>query len=156
MQANLSMTLNGRVTELVIDASDMLVDVIREKLGLIGTKIGCREGECGACTILIDGDPINACLVPALKAQGRTIATIEGLGTPEDPHPIQVAFAEQGAIQCGYCTPGFVMMGITLLENNADPIYEDIQEAMAGNFCRCGAYKRIVQAIQKVSRQNRE
>lgn len=153
MQTRLSMIVNGKAISMEIHPSDMLVDVLRETLGLIGTKIGCREGECGACTILLDGKPVNSCMIPALKAQNRTVTTIEGLGTLEHPHPLQVAFAEEGAVQCGYCTPGFVMSAVALLVHTPHPSHEDILDAMAGNLCRCASYQRIVRAIQKVSGQ---
>jgi aerobic-type carbon monoxide dehydrogenase small subunit (CoxS/CutS family) len=125
--------------------------VLRERLGLTGTKIGCREGECGACTILLDGRPLNSCMVPALRAQGRKVTTIEGLGNLEAPHLLQAAFAEEGAVQCGYCTPGFVLAAAALLDRNPEPSEVEIRKALAGNLCRCGTYPRVIKAIQNVS-----
>ena len=153
MEVELYLTVNGEAYSLDIHPSEMLADTLRERLGLIGTKIGCREGECGACTILLDGEPLNACIVPALKAQNRNILTIEGIGTLEDPHPLQVAFAEGGAVQCGYCTPGVVVAAYALLRRNPDPDRDEILKALAGNLCRCASYQRVVQAIQVVSSQ---
>jgi carbon-monoxide dehydrogenase small subunit len=153
MEVELNLMVNGEVHSLSIHPSEMLADTLRERLGLIGTKIGCREGECGACTILLDGEPVNACIVPTLKAQNRSILTVEGIGTPEKPHPLQVAFAEEGAVQCGYCTPGVVVAAFALLSRKPDPDRDEILEALAGNLCRCASYQRIVQAIQVVRSQ---
>jgi carbon-monoxide dehydrogenase small subunit len=143
----LSFIVNGRPIELEADTSAMLVDVLREEVGLVGTKIGCREGECGACTVLLDGEPINSCLLPALKVQGRHVLTIEGLGTVDNPHPLQVAFAAEGAVQCGYCTPGMIMSAAALLARTPHPTDEDIRLALAGNLCRCTGYSKIIRAI---------
>lgn len=147
------MIVNGKEIVVDIDPAAMLVDVLREDLKLLGTKIGCREGECGACTIIMDGKAVNSCLVPALKAQGRNILTIEGIGTHNQPHELQVALAEGGAIQCGYCTPGIVMSAYALLQNNPDLSEQQIREAISGNLCRCTGYTRIIDAIKKVSEQ---
>jgi aerobic-type carbon monoxide dehydrogenase small subunit (CoxS/CutS family) len=147
----LTFTLNNRLVHLEIDPSAMLVDVLREDLGLTGTKIGCREGECGACTVLMNGMPVNSCLLPVLKAQNCHITTIEGLGTVANPHPLQVALAEHGAIQCGYCTPGIVMSAAALLARTPHPTDEDIRLALAGNLCRCTGYSKIIQAIRLVA-----
>lgn len=153
MQVDLTLTVNGVRHSLGIHPSEMLADVLREQLGLIGTKLGCREGECGACTVLLDGEPVNSCIVPALKAQDRKVTTIEGIGSLDQPHPLQVAFAEEGAVQCGYCTPGVLMSTVALLESDPQPEYDQILEALAGNLCRCASYQRVVQAIQKASGQ---
>jgi aerobic-type carbon monoxide dehydrogenase small subunit (CoxS/CutS family) len=147
----LEMTVNGKAVVLEVDGLRSLVDVLREELGLIGTKIGCREGECGACTILLEGQAVNSCLIPAMKAHGCQIVTIEGLGCVEAPHPVQKAIAEAGGVQCGYCTPGFVLTAAALLETNPQPTVEEINEALAGNLCRCTGYKRIVQGILDVA-----
>jgi carbon-monoxide dehydrogenase small subunit len=143
----LQMTVNGQDVTLEVDGLRMLVDVLREDLGLVGTKIGCREGECGACTVLLDGRAVNSCLIPAMKAHGGTILTVEGVGTVDAPHPVQRGIAEAGGTQCGYCTPGFVMSGVALLDRNPHPTTDDVQEAVAGNLCRCTGYKRIVDGI---------
>ena len=143
----LEMTVNGESVILEVDGMRMLVDVLRDDLGWVGTKIGCREGECGACTVLLDGQAVNSCLIPAMKAHGCSVITVEGIGTVEAPHPVQKAIAEAGGAQCGYCTPGFVVSGVALLEHNPQPSVEEVKEAIAGNLCRCTGYKRIVQGI---------
>jgi len=149
----LSMTVNGSGLTVEIQADELLVDVLRDRLGLIGTKIGCSEGECGACTVLMDGVPVLSCLVPALRAQGRQITTIEGLSDGETLHPLQQAFVEHGAVQCGYCIPGFIMSAKALLDVNPHPDREQIKEAIAGNLCRCTGYVKIIEAIEAVAQQ---
>jgi carbon-monoxide dehydrogenase small subunit len=141
--------INGEEVRIEIDGLLMLVDLLRDHLGLTGTKIGCREGECGACTVLLDGHAVNSCLLPAMKAHGSNIITVEGIGTIENPHPIQKHIAEVGGVQCGYCTPGFVMSGFALLQANPDPSREDVMEAIEGNLCRCTGYLRIIRGIQQ-------
>jgi aerobic-type carbon monoxide dehydrogenase small subunit (CoxS/CutS family) len=141
------MNLNGEEVSLVVDGRRTLVDVLRDDLGLIGTKVGCREGECGTCTVLLDGKAVNSCLIPAMKAHGSSVVTIEGVGTVDSPHPVQRNLAEAGGVQCGYCTPGFVMSAIGLLEHNPHPDIEHVKEAIAGNLCRCTGYKRIIEGI---------
>jgi len=143
----LEMTVNGKAVTLQVDGLRSLADVLREELGLTGTKIGCREGECGACTVLLDGQAVNSCLIPAMKAQGSRVVTIEGLGTVEAPHPVQKAIAEAGGVQCGYCTPGFIVSAVALLEENPKPSVAEVQEALAGNLCRCTGYRRIVLGV---------
>ncbi len=145
--ARLEMSVNGQPVALEVDGLRLLVDVLREELGLKGTKIGCREGECGACTILLDGEAVNACLIPAMKAHGRAVVTIEGIGTSERPHPLQASIAEAGGVQCGYCTPGVVMSAVALLNHNPHPSVSEVQEAISGNLCRCTGYKRLVLGI---------
>jgi aerobic-type carbon monoxide dehydrogenase small subunit (CoxS/CutS family) len=152
----LEMTVNGKPYVLEVDGLRTLIDVIRDDLGLIGTKIGCREGECGSCTVLLDGKAVNSCLIPAMKAHGCSIVTVEGIGTVDSPHPVQTAIAEMGGVQCGYCTPGFVMSAVALLEYNPEPSVDDILEALEGNLCRCTGYKRIVNAIIDASRKMRD
>jgi carbon-monoxide dehydrogenase small subunit len=147
----LTLTVNSRLLHLEIDPSAMLVDVLREDLGLTGTKIGCREGECGACTVLMNGLPVNACVLPALKAQNGHIITVEGVGTVASPHPLQAALAEHGAVQCGYCIPGVVMSAVALLARTPHPTDDDIRFALAGNLCRCAGYSKIIQAIKLVA-----
>ncbi|MCJ7569932.1 MAG: (2Fe-2S)-binding protein [Anaerolineales bacterium] len=147
----LETTVNGETVALEIDGLRTLVDVIRDDLGLTGTKIGCREGECGACTVLLDGDAVNACLLPAMRAHHRTVETIEGIGGMENPHPVQEALVESGGIQCGYCTPGIVMSGVSLLRKTPHPSEEDVIEAIEGNLCRCTGYVRIVEGILAAS-----
>ena len=150
----LSMTVNGSGLTVEIQADELLVDVLRDRLGLIGTKIGCSEGECGACTVLMDGVPVLSCLVPALRAQGRQITTIEGLSDGETLHPLQQAFVEHGAVQCGYCIPGFILSAKALLDVNPHPDREQIKEAIAGNLCRCTGYVKIIEAIEAVAQQD--
>jgi carbon-monoxide dehydrogenase small subunit len=150
----LAMTVNGRSVTVEINADELLVDVLRDRLGLIGTKVGCNEGECGACTVIMDGNPVLSCLIPALRAQGRQITTIEGLSDGETLHPLQQAFVEHGAVQCGYCIPGFIISAKALLDVNPNPTREEIKEAIAGNLCRCTGYVKIIEAIEAVADQN--
>lgn len=140
--------VNGDQYELAIEPWETLLDVLRERLGLTGTKKGCDEGDCGACTILMDGRAVNSCLILAVQAEGKEIVTIEGLSNGSDLHPVQQAFVEQGAIQCGYCTPGMVMSAVHLLQKNPKPSESQIRCAIAGNLCRCTGYVKIVAAIK--------
>jgi carbon-monoxide dehydrogenase small subunit len=149
----LTMTVNGSSVTVQINSDELLVDVLRDRLGLIGTKIGCNEGECGACTVIMDGQAVLSCLIPALRAQGRQITTIEGLSDGDTLHPLQQAFVEHGAVQCGYCTPGFIMSAKALLDRNAHPTHDEIKEAIAGNLCRCTGYVKILEAIESVAGQ---
>jgi carbon-monoxide dehydrogenase small subunit len=146
----LTMSVNGRNATVDIHADELLVDVLRDRLGLIGTKIGCNEGECGACTVIMDGEPVLSCLIPAMRAQGRDILTIEGLSDGETLHPLQQAFVDHGAVQCGYCIPGFIMSAKALLDAKPNPSREEIKEAIAGNLCRCTGYVKIIEAIEAV------
>jgi carbon-monoxide dehydrogenase small subunit len=152
---NLTMTVNQRLVELDIESDQILVNVLRVRLGLTGTKIGCSEGECGACTVLMDGLPVNSCLIPAAKAHRRSLLTVEGLGSTEEPHPIQREIAEAGGAQCGYCSPGFVMSAYALLKEKKQPSIEEIKDAFSGNLCRCTGYVKIIQAVLGVSQENK-
>jgi carbon-monoxide dehydrogenase small subunit len=147
----LTMTVNERQLTVEVEADEILVDVLRDRLGLIGTKIGCNEGECGACTIIMDGEPVLSCLVPAMRAQGSTIITIEGLSHGDELHPLQQAFLDHGAVQCGYCIPGFILSAKALLDRNPHPTRDEIKEAIAGNLCRCTGYVKIIEAIEAVA-----
>jgi len=144
----LTMMLNGNETSVEVEPGDLLADVLRDKLHLIGTKIGCGEGECGACTVLVDGLAVTSCIYPALKADGRQVTTIEGLQQDGKLHAIQEAFVECTASQCGYCTPGMIMSAYALLNENSNPSVEEIKESISGNLCRCTGYYQIVEAVQ--------
>ncbi len=155
MKRAIRFTLNGDPLEVEIDPHLTLLQLLRDKLELLGTKEGCGMGECGACTVLLDGKTINSCIFPALEVEGRTVTTIEGLTDPQgNLHPIQRAFIEYGAIQCGFCTPGMVLSAKALLDENPKPTEEEIRNGIAGNLCRCTGYLQIVQAIKAVSEQN--
>ncbi|HNT06099.1 MAG TPA: (2Fe-2S)-binding protein [Anaerolineae bacterium] len=147
----LRMTVNGQVVEVPVSATDTLTTVLRENLGLTGTKIGCEEGECGACTVLVDGLAVNSCLYLAMKAHGRTIRTVEGLARNGQLHPLQQAFIDHGAVQCGYCTPGMLLSAVALLEQNPHPTDDEIRRAISGNLCRCTGYIKIIDAIRAVA-----
>lgn len=135
--------------------ADTLADVLRNRLGLLGTKISCDEGACGACTVIVDGEAVLSCMVLAVSMEGRKIVTIEGLSSGNVLHPIQVAFLEERGYACGYCTPGFVMTTKALLDENPNPTKAEIKEAIAGNICRCGVYEHIEKAIEKASEKLR-
>ncbi len=141
------LNVNHRDYSLEIEPSRTLLTVLRDDLGLTGTKANCQEGECGACTVLVDGLAVNSCLYLAVRAQGKMITTIEGLSERDKLHPVQQAFIEHGGIQCGYCTPGFVMATVGLLLSNLHPSDEEISQALAGNICRCTGYVNIRRAI---------
>ncbi|MGB9301035.1 MAG: (2Fe-2S)-binding protein [Anaerolineae bacterium] len=151
MVETLTMRLNDEEVALEIMPDALLVDVLRDQLGLIGTKEACGEGECGACTVLLDGQPVASCLMPALKAQGREVYTVEGLASGGNLHPLQKSFVEHGAVQCGYCTPGMLMSAKALLDKNPHPTDDEIKEAISGNLCRCTGYVKIVEAIKAAS-----
>lgn len=151
----LQFSVNGQQHQIEIEPSMTLVDVLREKLGLTGTKKGCNSGECGACTVLLDGQPVASCVLPALKAQGKQVITVEGLGTAKELHPLQKAFLAYGAVQCGFCTPGMLMSAKALLDKNPSPTPEEIKMAISGNLCRCTGYKKIIDAIMAAASELR-
>ena len=151
----LSFTLNGRDIAVKIKPGTMLADLIRDVLGLKGTKVGCREGECGACTVLVNGVPLNSCLVPAMKVQGSSVVTIEGLSQNGELEPIQQAFIEEGAVQCGFCTPAMILTAKALLDQNPSPNEAQVKQALSGVLCRCTGYRKIVQAVLKAGRIGR-
>jgi aerobic carbon-monoxide dehydrogenase small subunit len=152
MNLMIKFILNGANVEVDVPPHWTLLRVLREKLGLTGTKEGCGIGECGACTVLVDGEPIHSCLILAPKVEGREIQTIEGLGTRDFLHPLQESFIEHGAVQCGFCTPGMLMSSKALLERNPHPTKEEVKEAISGNLCRCTGYHQIIEAIEAVSK----
>jgi len=154
-QVRINLTVNDRSYTAFVDPGQTLLDMLREKIGLTGTKKGCDEGTCGACTVLLDGKPVYSCIVLAVEAQGHLIETIEGLSKEDDLHPIQQAFIDFDAFQCGFCTPGQVMSLKALLDTNPDPSPQEIKRALSGNLCRCGAYERIVQAALAAAKLNR-
>lgn len=145
------LTVNGRSHALEVEPHCSLLNVLREKLGLTGTKEGCNAGDCGACTVLLDGAPVNACLVLAVQAEGREITTIEGVGKDGQLDPLQEAFVRHGAVQCGFCTPGVVMSSLALLRDSPRPTRAEIQDALSGNLCRCTGYIQIIEAIEAAS-----
>ena len=145
----LEFVLNGRKTLLdEVPGQETLLSVLRDRLGLLGTKEGCGIGECGACTVLLDGEAVNACLTAAWKVAGREVTTIEGLASENGLHPLQEAFVESGAVQCGFCTPGMIMAAYALLRSESDPDTEQIKTALEGNLCRCTGYKHIIEAVR--------
>lgn len=157
MLKTITFLLNGETVEVYANPGEMLVDVLRDKLHLTGTKVGCKAGDCGACTVIMDGRAVNSCMIPVGKAQGANIVTIEGVAAKDGSlHPVQQAFIDEGAVQCGYCIPGMVMSAKALLDENQDPSREEIQEAMSGNICRCTGYVKIEAAIKSAAGRLRE
>lgn len=144
----LALSINGRLHRLAAPDHRTLLEVVREDLGLTGTKHGCELGECGACTVLVDGVPVLSCLTLGAQVLGSEVTTIEGLADGAEPHPLQRTFAELGAAQCGYCTPGMLMAAAALLERNPRPDLDEIRQALAGNLCRCTGYIKILEAVQ--------
>ena len=153
MKQLLTLKINNELHEFWTSTHKTLLEVLREDLGLTGTKHGCELGECGACTGLIEGEPVLACLILPVEVQNCEIQTIEGLDNNGKPHPLQTAFAEQGASQCGYCSPGMLMTAKALLNNNSNPDTQTIREALAGNLCRCTGYSKIIEAVEQASGQ---
>jgi carbon-monoxide dehydrogenase small subunit len=147
----ITLTVNGNKYEIAIEPRQSLLQVLREELHLTGTKEGCSEGECGACTVFLDGQTVDSCLIFALEANGRAVVTIEGLATGETLHPLQKALAEYGGVQCGFCTPGMILAAKALLDSNPHPTEADIRQGIAGNLCRCTGYVKIVEAIKAVA-----
>jgi carbon-monoxide dehydrogenase small subunit len=145
---NVTVTVNGNRYERAVEPRLLLSDFLRHELGLTGTHVGCEHGVCGACTIIFDGQPVRSCLMLAVQANGHEITTVEGLGTMDDLHPLQEAFREAHGVQCGFCTPGFLMTLLPFLEENPNPTEPEIREAISGNLCRCTGYQHIVDAVQ--------
>jgi carbon-monoxide dehydrogenase small subunit len=155
MKQTLSFVLNGEPVEVDIEPHLTLLEVLRDTLGLTGTKEGCGAGECGACTVLLDGKTVNACIFPAMEVEAKNVLTIEGIADAQgNLHPIQKAFVEYGAVQCGFCTPGMVLSAKALLDENPKPTEEEIRHGIAGNLCRCTGYLQIIQAIKAASGQH--
>ena len=146
------LTVNGKPQRLDIPPMKRLLDMLRHDLGLTGTKEGCGEGECGACAVLLDGELVNSCLVPALQVNGSSVCTIEGVSTEGQLHPIQQCFLERGGAQCGICTPGMILATHHLLDKHPNPTLEQIQEGLAGNLCRCTGYMRIFESVQEAAK----
>lgn len=152
MKKQISLTLNGSRIDVTVDGHQSLLDLLRGPLGMTGTKEGCGEGECGACTVLVDGLAVNSCLYPAFEAQDKNVLTIEGLADRNNRLSIiQQAFVDSGAIQCGFCTPGMILSAKALLDSQPDPTDADIREALSGNLCRCTGYMQIVEAVKKAA-----
>lgn len=149
----IELKVNGKIHNIEIEEDMRLLDVLRDKLGLTGTKEGCGEGECGACTVIMDGEIVDSCLIMAFQAEDKEITTIEGLEDENGIHPIQKAFIEEGAVQCGFCTPGMVLSAKALLDKNPSPDRTQIREGISGNLCRCTGYNKIVNAVEKASKE---
>ncbi len=153
MTQEINLIVNGQSYPVSVKPNETLLDVLRNKLGLTGAKKGCDVGDCGACTVLIDGQPATACLVLAVSARNKEITTVEGLSGNGELHPLQQAFIDYGAIQCGYCTPGMLLSAKALLDENPQPTEEEIREYLVGNLCRCTGYSKIIEAIQKAAKE---
>ncbi len=152
-KVEITLKVNGEAYEVEVEPHRTLVEVLRETLGYTGTKKSCNEGECGACTVIMDGKPVASCLVLALDAQGKEILTIEGLAKGEELHPLQVAFVRHGGIQCGFCTPGMIMSAKALLDQNPKPTTTEVRRAISGNLCRCTGYQQIVDAVMVAAKE---
>ena len=153
MKRPLQLTVNGELRQVLVEPYYSLLDALRDELHLTGTKKGCDEGDCGACTVLLDGKPVTSCLVLAHSAHDTQVTTIEGLATPEALHPVQQAFAKYGGLQCGFCTPGLIMATVGLLNQNSDPSLEDAKYAIGGNLCRCTGYSKVIEAIMAAAQE---
>lgn len=143
----LHITVNGKKLEKLVDPDQRLVDFLRRDLGLVGAKIGCGEGTCGTCTVIMNGSAVRSCVIPVMKAEGAVIETIEGIARGEKLHPLQEEFINKGAVQCGFCTPGFIMSAKALLDKNNNPTPEEVRKALRGNLCRCTGYVKIEEAV---------
>jgi carbon-monoxide dehydrogenase small subunit len=152
---SITITVNGTLYERTVEPRLLLSDFLRHDLGLTGTHVGCEHGVCGACTVLLDDEPVRSCLVFAVQANNHRVTTVEALGTPDALHPIQEAFRERHGLQCGYCTPGILMSLVPFLQENPDPTEEEIREAISGNLCRCTGYQHIVDAVKLAAERMR-
>lgn len=155
-EMNISFNLNGKNYSFNVPTNMTLLQILRETIGLTGTKKGCDKGDCGACTVLFNGVTANSCLILAPQVDSAEITTIEGIGSVDNPHPIQKAFVEEGAVQCGFCTPGMVVSSYSLLRKNPKPSEEEIREALSGNLCRCTGYIKIFNAVKKASKEEKK
>ncbi len=155
MKRLISLTVNQKRYELAVEPNTTLTDLLRDELHLMGPKEGCGLGECGACTVILDGRPVTSCIMLAVEADGSEIVTIEGLETEKGLHPLQQAFVEKGAIQCGFCTPGMILSAKSLLDQNPNPSEHEIRKALSGNLCRCTGYQKIVEAVLSVAEEER-
>jgi carbon-monoxide dehydrogenase small subunit len=155
MEKTIHLTINNKGYDLTVEPNRTLAEVIRKDLGLTGTKVGCEVGDCGACTVIMDGEPVNSCLVLAVQADGRDIVTVEGLESNGKLHPLQQAFIDKGAIQCGFCTPGMILSAKSLLDRHPKADEEEIRIAISGNLCRCTGYTKIIEAVLSVSGRGR-
>jgi carbon-monoxide dehydrogenase small subunit len=153
--AKVTLTVNGEARTASVPAETTLLRLLREEFGLTGSKLGCDVGDCGACTVIVDGTSVNSCLMLAVQADGRDVLTIEGLATMERLHPIQQLFEDKGSLQCGFCGPGVIMSAKALLDENPDPSEEEIKDALAGNLCRCTGYSKMIEAVRAVARAGR-
>jgi carbon-monoxide dehydrogenase small subunit len=152
MKKQIKLTINENDYELLVSPNETLAQVLRgPQVNLTGTKQGCELGDCGACTVLLDGDPVNSCLVLAAQVSGRKVTTIEGMAEEGEMHPIQISFIDEGAVQCGFCSPGMIMKTKALIEKNPSPSRQEIREAMVGNLCRCTGYFKIVNAVENAA-----
>ena len=148
--------VNGKKHNVIVEAHEMLSSVIREKIGLTGTKIGCSQGSCGACTVLVNGSPVLSCITPAMRYEGATITTIEGLSKNGELHKLQEKFVSKGAIQCGFCTPGMVLTAYDFIKKTPNPSIDEIKMALSGNVCRCTGYKKIIEAVAEYANESGE
>ena len=155
MQKKIKLNVNRQPREVKVNPERTLLEVLREDFGLTGTKYGCGNGECGACTVLVEGKPVSSCLTLALSVDGKEITTIEGLETEGKLHPLQQAFIEKGAVECGYCTPGVLLVAKSLLDENPDPTEKEVRDYLRGNLCRCTGYVKIVEAVLEAARIRR-
>ena len=155
MKKKISLTLNGKKTDIEVPSHRLLLDLLRDEIGLTGTKEGCGTGDCGACTVLLNGKPVNSCLIFSGELDGADVVTIEGLKIGPELHPVQRAFVQDGGVQCGYCTSGMLMMSKALLDENPDPSEEDIKHYLTGNLCRCATYPEVMDAVKLAAKKRK-
>ena len=156
MKIEIDLTVNGERHQKGVDPQTTLVEFLRESLHLTGTKEGCGTGDCGACTVLVDGNPVNSCLMLAADADGRQVTTIEGLANEGALHPLQQSFIDQGAVQCGFCSPAMILSAKALLDRNRNPLEDEVKKGLSGVLCRCGSYKKIVESVLALARDEKE